>query len=70
MNNEIYYMFKRNFPFINREEQTAINIINNENNTIFEKRNSNNELIGCAIVNKNTILLLIVDEKYRNTGIG
>ncbi len=63
-------MFKRNFPFINREEQTAINIINNENNTIFEKRNSNNELIGCAIVNKNTILLLIVDEKYRNTGIG
>ncbi len=70
MNNEIYYMFKRNFPFINREEQTAINIINNENNTIFEKRNSNNELIGCAIVNKNTILLFAVDEKYRNTGIG
>lgn len=70
MNNEIYHMFKKNFPFVNREEKTAIGIINNENNTIFEKRNSNNQLIGCAIVNKNTILLLVVDEKYRNIGIG
>lgn len=70
MNTEIYSMFKRNFPFVNREEKTAIDIINNKNNTIFEKRNPANELIGCAIVNKNTILLLVIDEKYRNTGIG
>lgn len=70
MNHEIYHMFKRNFPFVNREEKTAINIINNENNIIFEKRNSNKELIGCAIVNNNTILLLVVDEKYRNKGFG
>lgn len=70
MNNEIYYMFKRNFPFVNREEKTARHIISNEDNIIFEKRNNKNELIGCAIVNKNTILLLVVDEKYRNIGIG
>ncbi|MDE5696562.1 MAG: GNAT family N-acetyltransferase [Lachnospiraceae bacterium] len=70
MNYEIYYLFKRNFPYVNREENTAINIIDNENNIIYEKRNSNNELIGCAIVNKNAILLLAVDEKYRNLGIG
>lgn len=70
MNHEIYDMFKRNFPFVHREKQTAVNIINNENNSIFEKRNLNNELIGCAIVHKNTILLLVVDEKYRNIGIG
>ena len=70
MNNEIYNMYKRNFPYINREEKTLKEIIANENNIIFEKRNSNNELIGCAIVNKKTILLLVVDEKYRNIGIG
>lgn len=70
MNHEIYDMFKRNFPFVHREEQTAVNIINHENNSIFEKRNPNHELIGCAIVHKNTILLLVVDEKYRNIGIG
>lgn len=70
MNNEIYHMFKRNFPFVYREEKTAITIINNENNSIFEKRDSNNKLIGCAIVNENVILLLVVDEAYRNKGLG
>lgn len=70
MNNEIYHMFKRNLPFVNREEKTAIDIINNENNIILEKRNPDNDLIGCAIVNRNAILLLVVEEKYRNIGIG
>ena len=36
---------------------------------MFERREDNN-LIGCVIVNKNTILLLVVDEEYRNKGIG
>ena len=67
---EIFAIYKRNFPYINREEKTLKEIINNENNTIFERRNDNNELIACAIVNKNTILLLVVDEEYRNKGIG
>lgn len=70
MNNEIYEMYKRNFPYINREEKTAKSIIDNKKNIVFEKRNSNNELIGCAIVNENAIILLVVDEKYRNIGIG
>ena len=70
MNNEIYEMYKINFPYINREEKTARSIIDNDKNIVFEKRNSNNELIGCAIVNDNAILLLVVDEKYRNIGIG
>lgn len=70
MTHEIYHMFTSIFPFVNREEKTAIDIINNEGNTIFEKRNSHNELIGCAIVHQNAILLLVVDETYRNRGIG
>ena len=34
MNNEIYEIYKRNFPFINREEKTAKEIIENEGNII------------------------------------
>lgn len=67
--NEIYEIYKRNFPYINREEQTIKDIINNENNIIIERRD-NNKLIACGVVNKNTILLLVVDEGYRNKGIG
>ena len=67
---EIFNIYKRNFPYINREEKTLKEIINNENNIVFERRNNNNELIACAIVNKNTILLLVVDKEYRNKGIG
>ena len=67
---EYYEIFKEKFPYINREEKTLKDIINNEENIYFEKRNDENKLIGCAIVNKNTILLLVVDKDYRNQGIG
>lgn len=67
---EIFNMYKRIFPYINREEKTLKEIINNENNIIFERRDDENKLIGCAIVNENTILLLIVDKEYQNKGIG
>ena len=66
---EIFDIYKRNFPYINREEKTIREIINNKDNIVFERREDNN-LIGCVIVNKNTILLLVVDEEYRNKGIG
>lgn len=66
---EIIDIYRRNFPFISREEKTVEEIINNENNVFFEER-LNDKLIGCAIVNKNTILLLVVDEGFRNKGIG
>lgn len=67
---EIFNIYKRNFPYINREEKTIKEIINDENNIVFERRNDNNELIACAIVNNNAILLLVVDKDYRGKGIG
>lgn len=70
MSNEIYNIFKRNLPFIMRDEQTSINILNNENTRIYERRNENGDLFACAVINKNTILLLVVDKEYRNKGIG
>lgn len=67
---EIFNIYKRNFLYINKKEKTIKEIINNQNNIIFERRNDNNELIACAIVNDNTILLLVVDKEYRNKGLG
>ena len=61
---EIFEIYKRNFPYINREEKTIKEIISNEKNIIFERRNDEEKLIACAIVNKNTILLLVVDKEY------
>ena len=66
---EIYNIFKENFPYISRKEKTLKEVISNEDNIILEKR-IDNKLIGCSIVNKNTILLLVVDKNYRNKGIG
>ena len=68
--NEYFEMFKTNFPYISREEKTLKEVISNSENVYFEKRNDDNKLIGLAIVNKNTILLLVVDKDYRNQGMG
>lgn len=67
--NVYYKIFKDNFPYVSREENTLLEIINNEDNKFLEEK-ENDKLIGLAIVNKNTILLLIVDKDYRNKGIG
>lgn len=64
-----YEMFKKYFPFINREDGKHLDIICNDNNEFFEEK-VDNKLVGFAIVNQNTILLLIVSEDYRNQGIG
>lgn len=66
---EIIDIYRRNFPYISRDEKTVEEIIKNEYNIFFEERNNGN-LIGCAIVNKNTIILLVVDKDYRNQGVG
>lgn len=67
---ELLNIYKRNFPFIVREEKTVKNILENKENEIIERRNKQNELIGVSIINKNSILMLCVDKKYRSQGIG
>lgn len=68
--NEIINMFRKEFPYIDREEKTIIEILSNKNNYFIEKRDDKNNLIGISVVNKNTIIFFCVDEKYRNKGIG
>ena len=67
---EILEIFRRNFPYVSREEQTLLGIIHHEGNVTFTRRDSEGRLIGGAIVNGNTILLLVVDKEHRNQGIG
>lgn len=70
MNTELFVLFRRNFPFIIREEFTVRSILENRECKIIEKRNEQNRLIGAAVVHNNTVLMLCVDKEYRNRGIG
>lgn len=70
MTNQLIALFRRNFPFIVREESTVRHILENEECKIIEKRNGQNALIGAAVIHSNTILMLCVDSAYRKKGIG
>ena len=67
---EIYNLFRTCLPYVVRDEEEAKEILGNEENTVLEKRNEENKLIGVSVVHKNSILLLCVAPEYRNRGIG
>lgn len=66
--NELFEIYKRNFPFIVRADNTVSYILENKNNRIIDKRNEQNQLIGVSVINENTIILLCVDKEYRHKG--
>ena len=70
MYSELISLFRRNFPFIVREDATVRRILGNKDCKVIEKRNEQNTLIGAAVIHNNTILMLCVDKEYRNRGIG
>lgn len=67
---DILTLFRNCFPYIVRDDNTAIQIITHEGNLFVEERNETDELVGISIINENVILLLCVEEAYRNQGIG
>lgn len=67
---ELFGIFRRNFPFTVREERKVREILGNPENRILEKRNADGVLTGVCVLHKNTVYLLCVDEKYRGQGIG
>lgn len=67
---EIYELFRQSLPFVIREEEAVYGVIGNKENTIMEKRNEENRLIGVSVIHKNTIMLLCVAPEYRRQGIG
>lgn len=70
MDEEIFEIYERNLPFITRKKEVVLQILGNKHNTILEKRDNLNKLIGISVINQNTLLLLCVDAGYRNQGIG
>lgn len=66
---EHYKIFKRNLPYIVRSKEKALEIIANKDNKFIDIKD-NNKLVATSIINKNTILLLCVDEGCRNKGLG
>lgn len=66
----IFNIYKKNFPFIIREKETVLRILSNKDNIIICRKDSRNNLIAVSVINHGTILLLCVDLKYRNQGIG
>ena len=67
--NKYYELFRKNFPFITRNEEEALNIINNPENKFIDVNDENGNLIATSIINKNTILMLCVNKEHRHKGI-
>ena len=67
---EYISLFRRNFPFIVREEATVRSILENKECKIIEKRDGGNVLIGAAVIHSKTLLMLCVDKAYRKQGMG
>lgn len=70
MYQEIVTLYQKNLPFIVRDQETVLRILQNEGNTFIEHREEGNKLAGVSVVNRNAILLLCVDKKYQRQGIG
>lgn len=70
MTEEIFSLYKRNFPFIVKDDGSVRSILSHKNNVIIEKRNESGKLIGAAVLNGSTIMMLCVDKEYRRQGIG
>ena len=64
-----YEIFRKNFPYIVRNEEEAIKIINNPENKFITIKDETKNLVGLSIIHKNTILMLCVNKEYRNKGI-
>ena len=68
---EMLQIYNNSFDLIKTNLETFSNrLMLNNANTYALVELLNDKIIGYSIINKNTILLLCVDENYRNKGIG
>lgn len=70
MTQQLYDLFKRNFPYLNVDEGTAKSLLGNPENRIFARYDRNSRLIAASVIYKNIIIMLAVDANYRRHGIG
>lgn len=69
MIDEIYALYKKNLPIIERSEEKVKAILRDEDNHIILHQNGE-RLAGVSVINGNTIYLLCVDKPFQNMGIG
>ncbi|MDE7324757.1 MAG: GNAT family N-acetyltransferase [Lachnospiraceae bacterium] len=67
---ELTDIFERNFPYVERNGLSVQRILGHKENMVIARRDEKNRLIGAAVVNQSTILMLCVDQEYRGQGIG
>lgn len=72
MNNTIEMMnlYNKTFPNLQTDEETFAEQLMIENGSYIFEHREDGHLVGFSVVNDDGILLLCVDEKYRNQGIG
>lgn len=67
---ELYSLFRRNLPFIVREEATALKLLGDSENHVIERRDPHGAIIAASVIHKNAIYLFCVDKAFRRQGIG
>lgn len=67
---ELCALFRRNFPYVIREEAVARAILSNPENHLLLRDDGQGHLFAAAVIHRSTILLLCVDADRRRQGIG
>ncbi len=70
MDQALFEIYERNFPFNIRKKDTVLQILGHRDNVVLERREEGKGLIGVSVIHRNAVLMLCVDGKYRNRGIG
>ena len=70
MTEELYALFRRNFPYVLRNADTVRELLSRKENTVFAYRDDAGALRGACVCAGSTVYLLCVDEPYRRKGIG
>ena len=70
MTEELYALFRRNFPCVLRKADTARELLSRRENTVLAYRDDAGVLRGACVYAGKTVYMLCVDEAYRRKGIG
>lgn len=68
--NELIPLFRRCFPYVIRSDESILSAAQHEKSRLLERRTPEGRLVGAAILNEGTLLMLCVEEAWRRQGIG
>lgn len=67
---ELIPLFHQCFPYVIRDDASILSVAQHEKSRVLERRSPEGRLIGTAILNDGTILMLCVEKAWRRQGIG